>query len=220
MELILDSAVIDEVIEISNWGVLDGVTTNPSLIRKSGGDFEETIRKIAEICPGPISAEVTSLTSMEMIREGMDLKSRLPENVIIKIPCTSEGLSATKALSESGVRVNVTLIFSLSQALLSAKSGAAYISPFLGRLDDDGKDGLRLVEDIRTVWEKQGIEDCKILAASIRSVHHVEMSAKLGAHAATIPYNIFKELINHKLTVSGLEKFMSDWEAVKAEGRA
>jgi len=220
MELILDSAVIDEVIEISNWGVLDGVTTNPSLIRKSGGDFEETIRKIAEICPGPISAEVTSQTSMEMIREGMDLKYRLPENVIIKIPCTSEGLSATKALSQSGVQVNVTLIFSLSQALLSAKAGAAYISPFLGRLDDDGKDGLRLIEDIRTVWEKQGIEDCKILAASIRSVHHVEMSAKLGAHAATIPYNIFKELINHKLTVSGLEKFMSDWEAVKAEGRA
>ena len=220
MELILDSAVVDEVIEISNWGVLDGVTTNPSLIRKSGGDFEETIRKIAEICPGPISAEVTSQTSTEMIREGMDLKSRLPENVIIKIPCTSEGLSATKALSESGVQVNVTLIFSLSQALLSAKAGAAYISPFLGRLDDDGKDGLRLIEDIRTVWEKQGIEDCKILAASIRSVHHVEMSAKLGAHAATIPYNIFKELINHKLTVSGLEKFMSDWEAVKAEGRA
>ncbi|NDB94327.1 MAG: transaldolase family protein [Euryarchaeota archaeon] len=220
MELILDSAVVDEVIEISNWGVLDGVTTNPSLIRKSGGDFEETIRKIAEICPGPISAEVTSLTSTEMIREGMDLKSRLPENVIIKIPCTSEGLSATKALSESGVRVNVTLIFSLSQALLSAKAGAAYISPFLGRLDDDGKDGLSLIEDIRTVWEKQGIEGCKILAASIRSTYHVEMSAKLGAHAATIPYNIFKELINHKLTVSGLEKFMSDWEAVKAEGRA
>ena len=220
MELILDSAMIEEVEDISKWGVLDGVTTNPSLIRKSGGDFEHTIRKIAEICPGPISAEVTSLTADEMIEEGMDLKSRLPENVIIKIPCTPDGLAATKTLSGRGIPVNVTLVFSVSQALLSAKAGAAYVSPFLGRLDDIGQDGLGLIEEISQVWRAQGIKNCKILAASIRSRRHVEVSAKLGAHAATIPYNIFTKLIQHELTDSGLDKFMSDWEAVKSEGRA
>ena len=220
MELILDSAITEEVEDISKWGVLDGVTTNPSLIRKSGANFEDTIRKIAEICPGPISAEVTSHSTNEMIEEGIDLKSRLPENVIIKIPCTPDGLAATKTLSERGIPVNVTLIFSVSQALLSAKAGAAYVSPFVGRLDDIGQDGLGLIEDISQVWGAQGIKNCKILAASIRSRRHVEVSAKLGAHAATIPYSIFTELIQHELTDSGLDKFKSDWEAVKSEGRA
>ena len=220
MELILDSAVIEEVEEIASWGVLDGVTTNPTLIRRSGGNFEETIRSIATICSGPISAEVTGISSPEMVKEGLDLKSKLPENVIIKIPCTPEGLSATRSLADRGIGVNVTLVFSVAQALLASKAGASYVSPFLGRLDDNGEDGLSLIKDISETWKNQGITGCKILAASIRSVHHVEMCAKLGAHAATIPYGIFTKLIEHELTNTGLEKFLEDWEAVRSEGRA
>ena len=220
MELILDSAVIEEVEEIAAWGVLDGVTTNPTLIRRSGGNFEDTIRSIAAVCSGPISAEVTGISAPEMVKEGLDLKAKLPENVIIKIPCTPAGLSATRTLADQGIGVNVTLVFSVAQALLASKAGASYVSPFLGRLDDNGEDGLGLIADISETWRNQGITGCKILAASIRSVQHVEMCARLGAHAATIPYGIFTKLIEHDLTNAGLEKFLEDWEAVRSEGRA
>jgi|TARA_B100000035_G_C20988910_1_gene549245 transaldolase len=220
MELILDSAVIEEVEEIAAWGVLDGVTTNPTLIRRSGGNFEDTIRSIATVCSGPISAEVTGISAPEMVKEGLDLKAKLPENVIIKIPCTPAGLSATRTLADQGIGVNVTLVFSVAQALLASKAGASYVSPFLGRLDDNGEDGLGLIADISETWRNQGITGCKILAASIRSVQHVEMCARLGAHAATIPYGIFTKLIEHDLTNAGLEKFLEDWEAVRSEGRA
>ena len=220
MELILDSAVIEEVEEIAAWGVLDGVTTNPTLIRRSGGNFEDTIRSIATICSGPISAEVTGISAPEMVKEGLDLKAKLPDNVIIKIPCTPAGLSATRTLADQGIGVNVTLVFSVAQALLASKAGASYVSPFLGRLDDNGEDGLGLIADISETGRNQGIPGCNILAASIRSVQHVEMCARLGAHAATIPYGIFTKLIEHDLTNAGLEKFLEDWEAVRSEGRA
>ncbi|MBH33769.1 MAG: fructose-6-phosphate aldolase [Euryarchaeota archaeon] len=220
MELILDSAVIEEVEEIASWGVLDGVTTNPTLIRRSGRNFEEVIRSIAMVCSGPISAEVTGTSASEMVREGLDLKSRLPENVIIKIPCTPAGLSATRSLADQDIGVNVTLVFSVAQALLASKAGASYVSPFLGRVDDNGGDGLKLIENISETWKNQGITGCKILAASIRSVHHVEMCARLGVHAATIPYTIFTELMENRLTEEGLAKFLKDWEAVRSEGRA
>jgi transaldolase len=219
MELILDSAVIAEVEEIAAWGVLDGVTTNPTLIRRSGGDFKETVQRIAELCTGPISAEVTALDTEGMVAEGRDLKESLPDNVIIKVPCTAEGLAATSILAGEGIDVNMTLVFSLSQALLAAKAGAAYLSPFIGRLDDRGEDGMQLITEIMQVWTHNQDLTCKVLAASIRSVEHVEASARLGVHAATIPYKVFKQLIEHELTDSGIESFLADWDAVKAEGR-
>ncbi len=219
MELILDSAVIAEVEEIASWGVLDGVTTNPTLIRRSGGDFRETIQRIAELCSGPISAEVTALDTEGMVSEGRELKSSLPDNVIIKVPCTPEGLAATNILASEDIDVNMTLVFSVSQALLAAKAGAAYVSPFIGRLDDLGGDGMQLIAEIMQAWSHDHNLTCKVLAASIRSVEHVEASARLGAHAATIPYKVFKDLVNHDLTDVGIKSFLDDWSAVKAEGR-
>jgi len=220
MELFLDSAVISEVEEISSWGVLGGVTTNPTLIRRSGGDFKETIQQIAELCSGPISAEVNSMDCNGMIKEARELKELLPENVIIKIPCTSEGLAATSVLSDEGIDVNMTLVFSVSQALLSAKAGASYVSPFIGRIDDQGEDGMKLIEEIMQAWNQDSSITCKVLAASIRSLGHVESSARLGAHAATIPTAIFRQMIKHELTDVGIEKFLADWDAVESEGRA
>ena len=220
MELFLDSAVISEVEEISSWGVLGGVTTNPTLIRRSGGDFKKTIQRIAELCPGPISAEVNSMNCDGMVGEARELKVLLPENVIIKIPCTSEGLAATAILSKEGIDVNMTLVFSVSQALLSAKAGACYVSPFIGRIDDKGEDGMELIAEIMQAWSNDSSITCKVLAASIRSLTHVELSARLGAHAATIPTDIFRQMIKHELTEVGIEKFLADWDAVESEGRA
>tara|TARA_B100001113_G_C21088258_1_gene613099 strand:+ start:769 stop:1431 length:663 start_codon:yes stop_codon:yes gene_type:complete len=220
MELFLDTAEVEEVREIASWGILDGVTTNPSLIKKSGRDFKKVIREIAEICDGPISAEVTAMDSKGMIEEGLQLKEELPENVIIKVPCTPEGLIATKELSSRGIGVNVTLIFNASQALMAAKAGAMYVSPFVGRLDDIGQEGMDLISQIMLIWDRYPEINTKVLAASIRHPTHVLECLQLGAHTATMPTKIFRQLMKHPLTDSGIERFLSDWADVENAGNA
>ena len=219
MEFFLDTADVDEIREIAAWGILDGVTTNPSLIKKSGRDFREVVREIAGICSGPISAEVTAMDTEGMLAQARQLKSELPENVIIKIPCTPEGLAATKVLTDEGVDTNVTLIFSASQALMVAKAGATYVSPFIGRIDDTGHDGMNLIAEIMETWSKYDIST-KVLAASIRHPTHVLQCMQLGAHTATMPAKIFRQLMKHPLTDRGLEGFMRDWAEVEAAGKA
>ena len=219
MEFFLDTADVDEIREIAAWGILDGVTTNPSLIKKSGRDFKEVVREIAGICSGPISAEVTAMDTEGMLVQARQLKSELPENVIIKIPCTPEGLATTKVLTDEGVDTNVTLIFSASQALMAAKAGATYVSPFIGRIDDTGHDGMNLIAEIMETWSKYDLST-KVLAASIRHPTHVLQCMQLGAHTATMPAKIFRQLMKHPLTDRGLEGFMRDWAEVEAAGKA
>ena len=219
MEFFLDTADVDEIREIASWGILDGVTTNPSLIKKSGRDFKTVVAEIAEICDGPISAEVTAMDTDGMLTQARALKAELPKNVIIKIPCTPEGLAATKVLTEEGIDTNVTLIFSASQALMAAKAGATYVSPFIGRIDDTGADGMALIAEIMTTWANYDV-DTKVLAASIRHPTHVLQCMQLGAHTATMPTKIFKQLITHPLTDKGLDGFMKDWAEVEAAGNA
>ena len=219
MEFFLDTADVDEIREIAAWGILDGVTTNPSLIKKSGRDFKEVVREIAGICSGHISAEVTAMDTEGMLVQARQLKAELPENVIIKIPCTPEGLAATKVLTDEGVDTNVTLIFSASQALMAAKAGATYVSPFIGRIDDTGHDGMNLIAEIMETWEKYDVST-KVLAASIRHPTHVLQCMQLGAHTATMPAKIFRQLMKHPLTDKGLEGFMRDWAEVEAAGKA
>ena len=219
MEFFLDTADVDEIREIAAWGILDGVTTNPSLLKKKGRDFKEVVRESASICSGPISAEVTAMDTAGMLEQARQLKSELPENVIIKIPCTPEGLAATKVLTEEGVDTNVTLIFSTSQALMAAKAGATYVSPFIGRIDDTGHDGMNLIAEIMETWSKYNIKT-KVLAASIRHPTHMLQCMQLGAHTATMPAKIFKQLMTHPLTDRGLEGFMRDWAEVEAAGNA
>ena len=220
MEFFLDTADVDEIREIAAWGILDGVTTNPSLIKKSGRDFKEVVREIAGICSGPISAEVTAMDTQGMLEQAQQLKSELPGNVIIKIPCTPEGLAATKVLTDQGVDTNVTLIFSASQALMAAKAGATYVSPFIGRIDDTGHDGMNLIAEIMETWSKYESITTKVLAASIRHPTHVLQCMQLGAHTATMPAKIFRQLMKHPLTDRGLEGFMRDWAEVEAAGKA
>ena len=220
MEFFLDTADVDEIREIAAWGILDGVTTNPSLIKKSDRDFKQVVAEIAEICDGPISAEVTALDTDGMISQALDLKAELPENVIIKIPCTPEGLAATKILTDKGIDTNVTLIFSASQALMAAKAGATYVSPFLGRIDDTGHDGVNLIAEIMNTWASYPDIKTKVLAASIRHPTHVLQCIQLGAHTATMPAKIFKQLMKHPLTDKGLDQFMKDWAEVEAAGNA
>ena len=215
----MDTADVDEIREIAAWGILDGVTTNPSLIKKSGRDFKEVVREIAGICSGPISAEVTAMDTEGMLAQARQLKSELPQNVIIKIPCTPEGLAATKVLTDEGIDTNVTLIFSASQALMAAKAGATYVSPFIGRIDDTGHDGMNLIAEIMETWAAYN-PSTKVLAASIRHPTHVLQCMQLGAHTATMPAKIFRQLIKHPLTERGLEGFMRDWAEVEAAGKA
>jgi len=219
MEFFLDTADVDEIREIAKWGILDGVTTNPSLIKKSGRDFKTVVAEIADICNGPISAEVTAMDTVGMLEQARALKAELPKNVIIKIPCTPEGLAATKVLSSEGIDTNVTLIFSALQALMAAKAGATYVSPFIGRIDDTGADGMALIAEIMTTWANYDI-DTKVLAASIRHPTHVLQCMQLGAHTVTMPTKIFKQLITHPLTDKGLDGFMKDWAEVEAAGNA
>ena len=220
MEFFLDTADVDEIREIAAWGILDGVTTNPSLIKKSGRDFKQVVAEIAEICNGPISAEVTALDTDGMISQALSLKAELPENVIIKVPCTPEGLAATQILTDKGIDTNVTLIFSASQALMAAKAGATYVSPFLGRIDDTGHDGVNLIAEIMNTWASYPDIKTKVLAASIRHPTHVLQCIQLGAHTATMPAKIFKQLMKHPLTDKGLDQFMKDWAEVEAAGNA
>ena len=220
MEFFLDTADVDEIREIAAWGILDGVTTNPSLIKKSGRDFKQVVAEIASICDGPISAEVTALDTAGMIEQALVLKDELPENVIIKIPCTPEGLAATKALTDKGIKTNVTLIFSSSQALMAAKAGATYVSPFIGRIDDTGHEGMNLIAEIMNTWDNYPEITTKVLAASIRHPTHVLQCLQLGAHTATMPAKIFRQLMKHPLTDKGIDGFMKDWAIVEAAGNA
>lgn len=212
MELYIDTANIDEIKEISQWGVISGVTTNPSLIAKEGRDFKEVIEEIVEIVDGPISAEVISLDAEGMIKEAREL-AEIHRNIVIKIPMTAEGLKAVNALSQEGINTNVTLVFSPNQALLAARAGASYVSPFLGRLDDIGNEGMNIVQDIIHIFGIHGIYT-KVIAASIRHPMHVIEAAKAGAHIATIPYKVFKQMVNHPLTDIGIERFLKDWEGL------
>lgn len=213
MKLFIDTANIEEIREIAGWGIVDGVTTNPSLIAKEGKNFKEVIGEILRLVDGPVSAEVISLEAGKMIQEAEALSAIHP-NVVIKIPMTEEGLKAVKALSERGIRTNVTLVFSALQALLAAKAGASYVSPFAGRLDDTGHEGMQLVRDIAEVFCVHQLAT-EVLAASIRSPLHVLEAAKAGADAATIPYSVFKQMVKHPLTDIGIDKFLKDWEQVK-----
>lgn len=212
MKLFIDSANIDEIKDINSWGVICGVTTNPSLIAKEGRIFEEVVEEITNIVDGPISAEVISLKSEGMVEEGREL-AKIHSNVIIKVPMTMEGLKAVKIFKSEGIKTNVTLIFSPTQALLAARAGATYVSPFVGRLDDIGSDGMYLVEDIVEIFQMHDIS-CEIIAASIRHPIHVTNSAKAGADIATIPYKVFMQMLNHPLTDSGIENFLKDWEGI------
>ena len=220
MEFFLDTADVDEIREIAAWGILDGVTTNPSLIKKSGRDFKQVVAEIASICDGPISAEVTAMDTEGMVVQGRALKAELPENVIIKIPCTPEGLAATKILTEEGIKTNVTLIFSASQALMAAKAGATYVSPFIGRIDDTGHDGMNLIAEIMETWNNYPSITTKVLAASIRHPTHVLQCIQLGAHTATMPAKTFRQLMTHPLTDKGLAGLMKDWAEVEKAGNA
>lgn len=212
MKLFIDSANIDEIKDINSWGVICGVTTNPSLIAKEGRVFEEVVEEITSIVDGPISAEVISLKSEGMVEEGREL-AKIHPNIIIKVPMTMEGLKAVKIFKSEGIKTNVTLIFSPTQALLAARAGATYVSPFVGRLDDIGSDGMYLVEDIVEIFQMHDIS-CEIIAASIRHPIHVTNSAKAGADIATIPYKVFMQMLNHPLTDSGIENFLKDWEGI------
>ncbi|GIW48225.1 MAG: putative transaldolase [Deltaproteobacteria bacterium] len=215
MKFFLDTANLDEIREIASYGVLDGVTTNPTLVAKEGeqGSFKELIREICEIVNGPVSAEVVSTDVERMIEEAKEL-ARIHPNVVVKMPLTEDGIRATKKVSEEGIRVNVTLVFSPTQALLAAKAGATYVSPFVGRLDDISSTGMELVKDIVTIYKNYGYIT-EVLVASVRHPIHVVEAAKVGAHIATMPYRVFKQLIKHPLTDIGLERFLSDWKKLK-----
>lgn len=213
MKFFIDTANVDEIKEINNWGVIDGVTTNPSLIAKEERDFVEVITEITSIVDGPISAEVISLDSKNMVNEAREL-AKINKNIVIKIPMTEEGLKAVNILSKENIKTNVTLVFSATQALLASKAGASYVSPFLGRLDDISTDGMNLIEDICQIFSIYDI-DTQIIAASVRTPMHVLQIAKSGADIATVPYKVFKQMLKHPLTDIGIEKFLKDWESVK-----
>jgi transaldolase len=212
MKFFIDTADVNEIREANALGVLDGVTTNPSLVAKSGRNFLEVLKEILEIVDGPISAEVVALDHEGMIREAEELAAIHP-NIVVKIPMTPEGLKAVKTLAGKGIKTNVTLIFTPLQALLAAKAGACYVSPFVGRLDDISQDGMGIIEDIRTIFDNYGYQ-AEIIVASIRNPIHVLNSALLGADIATIPYSVITQLSKHPLTDSGIDKFLKDWEKV------
>jgi len=215
VKLFIDTANIEEIREINQWGVLSGVTTNPSLIAKEGRDFQEVVKEIASLVDGPISAEVISLEKDGMVEEAREL-AKIHSNIVIKLPMTGEGLKATKVLSNEGIKTNVTLVFSANQALLAARAGATFVSPFVGRLDDISNEGMTIVEDIVQIFDFHGI-DTEIIAASIRHPVHVIEAAKAGSHIATIPYKVFLQMLNHPLTEIGIERFIKDWEGFQTK---
>jgi transaldolase len=211
MKFFVDTADVAEIRELAATGLLDGVTTNPSLIAKSGRDFKEVIAEICAIVDGPVSAEVAALDAEGMLKEGRAL-AKIAKNVTVKVPLTWAGLKACRALTSEGTMVNVTLCFSANQALLAAKSGATFISPFIGRLDDIGLDGMDLIREIRTIYDNYPALRTEILAASIRNVLHVKQAALIGADVATIPPGVIKALLAHPLTDKGVELFLADWK--------
>lgn len=211
MKFFVDTADVAEITDLAATGLLDGVTTNPSLIAKSGRNILEVIAEICAVVPGPVSAEVAATDFETMLKEGRKLAA-IADNVAVKVPLTVDGLKTCKALSDDGVQVNVTLCFSANQALLAAKAGAAFISPFIGRLDDIGEDGMLLIEDIVEIYDNYPDLKTEVLAASIRHPQHVLTAAKAGAHVATIPPNVLRQLYAHPLTDKGLAAFLADWE--------
>ena len=214
MKIFLDTASLKEIREGASWGVVDGVTTNPSLLAKEAGDPEEILLEICKTVDGPISAEVVATDAEGMIREGRHWAS-VHENIVVKCPCTVDGLKATKVLTADGHRVNMTLIFSPTQALLAAKSGARFVSPFVGRLDDIATPGMQLVGEIVEIFNNYDF-DCEVLAASLRHPMHVVEAARIGSHIGTMPLSVLTSLLKHPLTDIGLKKFLEDWEKTKA----
>ncbi len=214
MKIFLDTANIDEIKEGTSWGIVDGVTTNPSLIAKEGRDFEAVIKEICEIVDGPVNAEVVSLKAEEMIDEGRKLR-KLHENICVKIPMTIDGIKAVKVLSEEGTMTNVTLIFSSLQAILAAKAGATFVSPFVGRIDDMAMPGMDLIADISQIYGNYGYET-EIIVASIRNPLHVVDTALYGADIATLPMKVLHQMAKHPLTDRGIEQFLKDWESMKS----
>ncbi len=215
MKLFIDTANVEDIKKANDLGVICGVTTNPSLIAKEGRDFKEVVTEITSIVDGPISAEVISLEANQMVEEALELV-KIHQNIVIKIPMCAEGLKATKKLTALGIKTNVTLIFSAPQALLAARAGATYVSPFLGRLDDIGQDGTLLIKDIVEIFKNYGLET-EIISASVRHPMHVLAVAKAGSHIATIPYSTIAQMISHPLTTSGIERFLKDWESVEVK---
>ncbi len=213
MKLFIDTADIDHIKEINSWGILDGVTTNPTLAAKEGREFRELISEIAGIVDGPISAEAVSMDSEGILKEARDL-SAIAENIVVKVPIMPEGLKATAKLSTEGININMTLVFSANQAILAAKAGAAYVSPFLGRLDDIGNDGMAIVSQIVETYFNYDIET-EVIAASIRHPQHVVEAGLIGSDIATIPYNVFHKMVKHTLTDKGIDSFLADWEKIK-----
>lgn len=213
MKIFIDTANLKEIREAQAMGILDGVTTNPSLFSRETGDFRESLKEICTIVNGPVSAEVVSTRFEEMVDEGRSL-AKIHENIVVKVPINWEGLKVIKKLSSEGIRINVTLIFSPNQALLAAKAGASFVSPFIGRLDDISQEGMELIHQIVGIFDNYDIET-EILAASIRHPVHVVQAALAGADIVTLPYNVLDKLLNHPLTDVGMEKFRKDWEKVK-----
>jgi transaldolase len=212
MTFFIDTADVEEIRKAYSMGIIDGVTTNPSLIARTGRPFADVIKEIVDIVNGPISAECVSLEAEALIQEGRGL-AKIHDNIVVKVPMGVEGLKAVKALTADGIRTNVTLVFSANQGLLAAKAGATYISPFVGRLDDIGEDGMEVIRTLVEIFDNYDFAT-QILAASVRNPVHVLQAARLGAHVATIPYNVIAQLANHPLTDAGIKKFLADWEKV------
>ncbi len=217
MQLFLDTANVEEIKEALTWGVISGVTTNPSLVAKEKRDFKVLVKEICDMVPGPVSAEVISLDSQEMISEAREL-ARVAPNVVVKIPMCIEGLKAVKVLSQEGIKTNVTLVFSANQGLLAALAGATYVSPFVGRLDDVGNEGMDVVEDLVILIENYNLPT-KVIAASIRHPMHVLEAARISAHVATVPYKVLESMTRHPLTDIGIVRFLDDWTKVQKELR-
>lgn len=215
MKLFIDTANVEHIKEIASLGIISGVTTNPTLVAKEGRDFEEVLKEITSIVDGPISGEVISLEADKMIEEGRVI-AKMHKNMVVKIPMTAEGLKAVKVLSSEGIKTNVTLIFSVNQALFAALAGATYVSPFVGRLDDTLADGIKVVSEIRDVFDIYGL-DTEIISASIRTPEHLRNSALAGAHIATVPYAVFEKSLSHPLTDKGIEAFLADWNKTFGE---
>jgi transaldolase len=215
MKIFLDTADVDEIATVARWGILAGVTTNPTLFSKVGGSYDDVLRRICDLTPGPVSAEVVAADADGMVREGTHF-AKLAENIVVKIPMSEPGLEAIARLKADGIKTNTTLIFSANQGLLAARAGASLLSPFVGRLDDINEDGMEVVRDLVSIVETYGL-DTEVLAASIRSPRHMTEAALAGAHIATTPMAVLRKMIEHPLTTTGIEAFRKDWDAVHSK---
>ena len=215
MKIFLDTANIDEIKKAADIGIIDGITTNPTLILKEGRDYKKTLKEICDIVKGPVSAETVSLDAEGMVKEGKEF-AKLAKNIVVKVPMTQQGMKACKSLTNSGIKVNTTLVFSANQALMAAKAGTYLVSPFVGRLDDIGETGMHLIEEIRQIYDNYKIE-AKILVASVRHPIHVKEAALIGADIATVPFKVYEQLFNHSLTDKGIKMFLDDWDKLQKQ---